>query len=165
MRLREDALDLRGREADVVAVGVHGIGEPLGRGGRQDLVADTLNIVVAPVLELGRHGVGGEQCGADGERQALAERARDAEDLELVVLVEPVAGLDLDRGHALGDELGGARERERQEVRSRSRRASRRRSRRCRRPLWRCPRSSRPGAAARIRGSASRPTRGGCGSR
>ncbi len=37
--LDEHALDLRGREADGVAVGIDGVGEPLGDRGRQDLVA------------------------------------------------------------------------------------------------------------------------------
>ena len=114
--LDEDALDLRGREADVVAVRVDGVGESLGRSGGQDLLAYTFNIVVAAALELGRHGMGREERGADGQREALAERARDAKDLELVVEVEPVAGLDLERGHALGDEFRGPCKCKRQEI-------------------------------------------------
>ena len=63
-RLGENALDLRRREADVVAVGVHGIGEPLGRGGRQDLVAYTFNIVIRPGRETraARRGRRGASC-------------------------------------------------------------------------------------------------------
>src|SRR5688572_27373870 len=117
LRLDEHAFDLYRREADGVAVGVDGVGQSFGNRGRQDLVAHILNVIVRPVLELRRHGMGGEQGRADVDREPRAERARDAKDLELVVLVEPVAGLDLHRGHALGDVLAGARERRRQQVR------------------------------------------------
>ena len=52
----------------------------------------------------GGHGVGAEEAGADADRALSRDGAGDAEHAELGVAVEAVAGLDLDGGHAFGDQ-------------------------------------------------------------
>jgi hypothetical protein len=48
--------------------------------------------------------MGAEETGHNRDRAFLAKRAGDAQHLQFGVQVEAIARLDLDRGHALGDQ-------------------------------------------------------------
>ena len=52
--------------------------------------------------------MGAEEGGADGDGALAADPARDAELLELRLLLQPVAGFDLDGGDTLGHQRGEA---------------------------------------------------------
>ena len=100
-------------EADRVEADVDGVGEAAAA----DLPgqpADEVDIGGDIPGVLGGDGVAAEIGRRHRHREGLAEPPRDAEHPELGVAVEPVAGLDLDRGDALGHQhlkpLGGARE-------------------------------------------------------
>ena len=77
-------------------------------------------------------------------RRCSREAPRDAERLELVGEIEPVAGLDLDGGDALGDQRVEPRQRRRQQARPRSAARVAAQSRGCRRRRGRSPRSVAP---------------------
>ena len=99
----EHAGDLRGRETDAFAEGIDGIDEAFGGERGQHRVADMRHVGVA-VREFRRQGVGAQEGGGDGDGAQVGEAARGAELLALVGEAEAVAGLDLHRGDALGDE-------------------------------------------------------------
>ena len=68
----------------------------------------------------GGSGMGAEEGRADRHGALVAEPARGAQHLRLVLEVEPVAGLDLDRGDALGDQRVEPRQRLARQARPRS---------------------------------------------
>ena len=114
----EYAARLRGREADAFAEGVHGIGQLLARHGGHHLVAHEVDVVIRAPGEFGRQRMGTE------ERRHHAhpgQRARHAQALEFVLHIQPVARLDLDRGHAARCERFDARRGLRRELRRRRR--------------------------------------------
>ena len=100
----EDPAGFVDREGDALAEGVDRIGE-LGPGhGGEDLIADEVEVAGAVVLELRRQGMGAEIGGHHVHRAPLGELARHLQHLHLGVAVQPVAGLDLDGGDALGQQ-------------------------------------------------------------
>ncbi len=100
----EDARDFRTREGDALAEGVDRVDEvfPGERGDR--LADDAVEIGLALADEPGRNRMRGEKRGADEDRAALAEAPRGAKRPALGRRFEAVAGLDLDRRHAFGDQ-------------------------------------------------------------
>ena len=76
------------------------VGQPRGRGGRNDLLAHERNVVVGPARIFRRNRVRGEQRGTNVDALSVAEGACHAQQLELARGVEAVTGLDLDRGDA-----------------------------------------------------------------
>ena len=80
----------------------------------------------------------------DAERTAAAKRARSRQLSHLGFRVEPIAGFDLQRGHALTDQCIQPRQRAGNQFSLAGCRVSRRPSRRCRRPRARSLRSLRP---------------------
>ncbi|MCY1415763.1 hypothetical protein D9M71_312560 [compost metagenome] len=105
----EHPFALRRAEGDVLAEHVYRIGQPLGGGCRDHLRADQLDVGIAAAGVLLRQGVGAEQGGDHPYRQFRAEAAGDAQDLQLVLEGEAVAGLDLHGGHAVGEQRFEAR--------------------------------------------------------
>ena len=98
----EHARDLGGGEGDGLAEPVDGVDQAF-RGERgQHIVGDERDIFVA--LAFLRQRVGAEEAGLDDDIARLAEAARRAQHLALGCEVEAVAGFDLDRGDALGDQ-------------------------------------------------------------
>ena len=102
MRGREHARGLLGRERDAFAERVDRIGELFARE-RRDHGADVVDEPVL-VVRLRRHRVRAEERRHHVDVALASEAARGAQLLGLVVAIEPVAGLDLDRGHAFGDQ-------------------------------------------------------------
>ncbi len=100
----EDAPGLFARKADPLAEGIHRIGKAEPGGFGDDRFADQVDIDIGPAFELRRQGMGGEQCRAYRDSARLAEGACGAELFQLVLKVEPVAGLDLDGGDAFSDQ-------------------------------------------------------------
>ena len=75
-----------------------------------------VDIGVLVAVRLRRQRMRAEEGGAHRHRPLVAEPARGAQRLRLVVEVEAVAGLDLDRGDAFGDQRVEARQRLRDEL-------------------------------------------------
>ena len=92
------------READALAEGVDRVGQPFRRHRRDHPLAHQRDIAVRVVGEFRRQAVRPEEGRADRHRPHLAERPRDPQLLQLALEIEAVAGLDLHRGHALGDQ-------------------------------------------------------------
>jgi hypothetical protein len=114
LRGDEHPLDLLRRERQVFAERIHRIHQPFGGQGRKHLGADVLDVVVGAILVLRRQGVGGQAGAAHADRQLGGEATNDPQHLAFAGQVEAVAGLDLDRGHAVAHQafqtLGGAGE-------------------------------------------------------
>jgi hypothetical protein len=141
----EDAGDLLGRKGDALAEAVDRVGELSARRWPAASSSADLGRYRRPCRRSPRaaaHGRRGRWC---GRRPGASRRAAGgAQRLHLAVEVEPVAGLDLDRRDAFGDQrIEAAAERWRPEVvlARRARRLDR--SRRCRRRRGRSPHSSR----------------------
>ena len=164
-RRLEHAPRLRRREADAFAERIDRIDQAFGMQARQP-VAHRVDVVV---------GAARRTPAATHARaryvvrtvmpSVCADSARDAQHLAFVVEVEAVAGLDLERGHAVGAAGRARAAATARAVRLRRPRASRARSTGCRRRRARSPRSSRPAGAARTRARGRRRTPGGCGNR
>ena len=107
-RQLEHGLGLVRREGDTLAEDVDGIGQPLGRDGIEHRSCDERGVVARTALVFRRHGMGAEEGGADSDGPLAADPARDAQLLEFRLLLQPVAGLDLDGGDALGQQRGEA---------------------------------------------------------
>ena len=74
-------------------------------GGRRDhLLADQAHIVVGATGVFRRQRMGAKQGGGHPHRAQLAEAAGHAQHLQLVGQGQAVTGLDLDRGHAIGQQ-------------------------------------------------------------
>ena len=73
--------------------------------------ADKVDIAILVALGFRRQRMGAEKRGADGNRPFSAERARSGELAHLGLGIEPIARLDLDRRHALGDQRVEPRQR------------------------------------------------------
>jgi hypothetical protein len=69
----------------------------------------SVDVVVGAARVFRRQRVGAEEGGADVHRQQFAHAARHAQHLRFRRQVEAVAGLDLERGHALGQQGRDAR--------------------------------------------------------
>ena len=118
--------DLGGREGDALAEGVDGVDQALGVRRRAASGCRPRRCRRRASRPRARRGRRGSWCGrAPGGRGPIG--ARDAQHAELGLAVEAVAGLDLDRGDALGEQRVDARQ-------ARRRAASPRR-----RPGWRAP--------------------------
>ena len=165
-RTRTAARPAPTREADALAEDVHRIDQALARAAPAATRCAMVSMysIGAPAI-LRRQRVRGEQRGAHRHREGAPERARDAQHLRLILEREPVAGLDLERRHALAGERRQARRALARTAAPRSRRAPRARSRGCRRRRARSPRRSARAAARRTRRRACRRTPGACGSR
>jgi|GEM_PF-6108329 len=99
----EYASRLRRREGDAFAKGIDGIDEALCMQARQPR-AHRVDVVVGTAGVFRRQRVSREARGSDRERQRLAELARDSQAARFVLGAEPVARLDLERGHAFAHE-------------------------------------------------------------
>ena len=107
--------------------------------------------------EFGRQRMGGEQRRANRDRRLSARRRATRSDFRSASSVKPIAGFDLDRRHALGDQGVEARAAPERISRPRSPRAWPAWSRGCRRRRGRSLHRSRPRAASRIRRARSPP--------
>lgn len=106
----EDALALRRGEADALAEHVHRVGQAFTGGRRDHLLADQAHVVVGAPGVFWRQRMGTEQRGHHPHRAQLAEAAGHAQHLQLVGQGQAVAGLDLHRGHAIGQQRIEARQ-------------------------------------------------------
>jgi len=97
----EHATRLRGREADPFAERVDGIDQAFVVQPRQP-VDHGVDVVVGASRELRRQCMRAQIRGTHRDAERLADAARDAQHLALVLDVQAVAGLDLQRGHAVG---------------------------------------------------------------
>ncbi len=112
--------------------------------------------------ELGWDGVGAEERGHDVDRALAAELPGDVDQAQLGGEVEPVAGLGLDRGDAVGAASRRASGGRCGRGRPGRPRASSRPSTGCRRPRRGSPGSRRRAGAGRAPARACPRTRGGC---
>ncbi len=112
----EHALGLRRREADRVAERVDGVDQSFVGERRQHVVAHGVDVVVGPAGKFRRQRMRAEESRAHAHREHPADRPRDAQHLRLGVALEPVARLDLQRRHALGQEALDARRARRQQI-------------------------------------------------
>ena len=80
--------------------------------------ADLGDVVVGAAGEFRRQGVRAEKGGAHRDRAFASERARRAQLFALVLERQAVAGLDLDGGHAFGQQRVEARQRARRSARA-----------------------------------------------
>jgi len=114
LRGDEYPLDLLRRERQILAERIHRIDQPFGGQCREHLGADVLDVVVSAILVLRRQSVGGQTGAAHADRQLRGEPANDPQDLAFTGQIQTVAGLHLDRGHAVAHQafqtLGGAGE-------------------------------------------------------
>src|SRR3546814_14931283 len=76
--------------------------------------SDLVDVAVRVAGELRRQRMRAEESGADLDAERVADLPRDAQHLAFVVEVQAVAGLDLQRGHAVGEQRACARQRLRQ---------------------------------------------------
>src|SRR6185369_6131293 len=93
----EQALDLLWSEGDAFAKCVDAGRNSLLRRCRDELVDDLADVMRATVALVGGKRVQGKQRRYDPHCRALAELARDLHQAKLVLRIEPVARLDLDR--------------------------------------------------------------------
>ena len=108
-RRTEEPLGLRDGEGDALAEDVHGIDQALRRAAPAATPGDGVDVVIGAAAILRRQRVRGQERGAHRHREGAPERARDAQHLRLILEREPVAGLDLERRHALAGERRQAR--------------------------------------------------------
>jgi hypothetical protein len=101
---RKHALGLRGREADALAKGVDGIYQAGVREPRQHQLAHFADVVVRAACKLGWDCVCAEECRLHLDLALPTELARSSQLPRLSLELEAVAGLDLDAGHALGEQ-------------------------------------------------------------
>ena len=106
----EQAADFRAAEADGLAEPVDRVDQIFARQRRQHLVADQRHVVGAPIRELRRQRVQAQETGAHADAQLAAESTRHAQHAAFAVQLQAVAGLDLQRGHAVGEQGAGARQ-------------------------------------------------------
>ena len=99
----EHAPRLRRREADAFAERIHRIDQPFRMQSRQPADGG-VDVAVGIVRELGRQRMRGEIRGPHFDAEAFAQCARDPQHLAFAVEVQPVAGLDLQRGHAIAQQ-------------------------------------------------------------
>ena len=92
------------RKADAFAEHVDGIDEAFVGERGQHGVADFVDVSVGTAGEFGRQCMRAEKRRVDGHGIALAQLTRDAQHLAFAGEVEPVAGFDLDRRHAFGEQ-------------------------------------------------------------
>src|SRR3546814_7160568 len=78
--------------------------------------SDLVDVAVRVAGELRRQRMRAEESGADLDAERVADLPRDAQHLAFVVEVQAVAGLDLQRGHAVGEQRACARQRLRQQL-------------------------------------------------
>ena len=102
----EHLVSLPGGEADPLAERVDGIDEALRRRARQAVLAEELDELVGTTLVFGWQRMRAEKGGAHGHRKGVAEATRDPQHPRLGLAVEAVAALDLDGGHAFGQQIG-----------------------------------------------------------
>src|SRR5512138_1915875 len=114
---REDPSCLRGRERDVFAEGIDGIGEPPASYFRQHLIAERSDVVIWPTRKLRWHSVRAEERRHDRDAEIASDLASDAQHLELGVEVQAVAGFDLECRHAFAHERKRALARLREQAR------------------------------------------------
>ncbi len=112
----EDARHFLDREGDALAEPVDRVDQPFGMALVHAGDDHFVDIAGAVVLEFRRQSVGGEPGGDDMHRARLADAARDPQHLQFGGDVEPVAGLDLQRGDAFGKQRIDARQRQRQKL-------------------------------------------------
>ena len=103
-RRREQPLGLRDAEGDVLAEYVHGIDEALRAQLRQPLARDGLDVLIGAAAVFRRQRMGGEERRAHRDRKRPSQVARDAQHLRFIRQRQAVAGFDLHRGDALGEQ-------------------------------------------------------------
>jgi hypothetical protein len=107
----EDAGNLFRRKGDALAETVDRIDQPFGMRGFKTGDADLVDIGVGAALVFRWHGMGAEIAGPDPHRSVCRQRRAPRAASSVRFDVEPVAGLDLDGGDALGDHRIDAGER------------------------------------------------------
>jgi hypothetical protein len=108
-RCGKHTLRLGRREADRLAVRIHGIGGAHERGSRNHFVADVIDVIVRASGKFRWKGVRGEERRAHVDAELFAQRTRDRQLLQFGFRVEPVSGLDFDGRDAFGQKRGQAR--------------------------------------------------------
>ena len=98
----EHSLDLRWREGNFLAEGVHRIRKRLAMRGFERWNAYVVDIRIGAPGVFRRHSVRAKKGRADPNRQSVRDSPRGAEHAKFGFNVQPVTGLDLDRGDALG---------------------------------------------------------------
>ena len=98
------ARDLRRRERDALAEAIDGVDHPLGGQRRHHDVRHERQIAFAVGLVFGWQGVGAQEGRAHGDGSQAGQATRDAKAFALRLEIEPIAGLDLDRADALGEQ-------------------------------------------------------------
>ncbi len=96
--------DLFRRERHALAEGIDGVGQPFTRNRWKHLPHDRFDIGGLVAFRLGRQRMGSEEGRAHPHRTLPAQSSRDPERFPLARQVQPVAGLDLDCRHALGEQ-------------------------------------------------------------
>ncbi len=114
-RLVEHAPGLLDREADALAEHVDRVDQMLDVEAGEPF-AHRVDVLIVASLEFRRKRVRGQVRRPDGDRPLAREPPRDAQALRFVAFRESVAGLDLDRGDALGLQRDQAVEREQEET-------------------------------------------------
>ena len=106
----EEVGDFFGAKGDGFAKGVDGVGKASLRRRRKNLIGNIGEIGVSVVPIFRRHGMCGEQGCADAHRTHRAKLSRDPQHFQLIIAGEPIAGLDFEGCHAIGQKTVEARE-------------------------------------------------------
>ena len=93
------------RKRDALAEAVDCVHQPFIMGLPQARHAHLVDIGVRSILELRRHGVRAQEARADVGPGVIANGAGDTQHAQFGLRVEPVAGFDLDRRHAFGNQV------------------------------------------------------------
>ncbi|MNQ96883.1 N-formimino-L-glutamate deiminase [compost metagenome] len=101
----EHPFNLRRRERKVLAERIHGIHQAFGCQHRQHAPRDLVDVIIGAPREFRRQGMRGQAGRAHGQGQGVAQPPRHPEHLALVGQVQPIAGLDLQRGHAVAQQM------------------------------------------------------------
>ena len=107
----EHARGLFLRKRNAFHEGIDRIGKPGLRHRRQHLAADQIDVSVLVAVSFGRQSMRAQKRRPDADRTAAAKRARSRQLSHLGFRVEPIAGFDLQRGHALTDQCIQPRQR------------------------------------------------------
>ncbi len=116
LRALEQATGFLAAEADAFAERIDRIDQAFGGERGQHLVADQRHVVGAAIGVLRRQRMQAEKTGAHADAELAAESARHAQHAPLAVEIQPVTGLDLQRGHAVGKQRPCTRQRLRQQL-------------------------------------------------
>jgi hypothetical protein len=103
-RCGEHIAGLFRREPNVLAKRIHRIRSAGSGHGRDHHIGDQLHVRRAIVFELGRQCVQTKKRTLHAHALVFANRLRNRQHLQFSLEIESVAGLDLNRGHAVGSQ-------------------------------------------------------------